>query len=192
VQQSKFAYLLPSVAHLKFEETEIDLLHANHIEVFDGSQVGISPLFAEGNMLISMKSLNAIAIIDGEALEIVWLWGPTNIALQHHPRLLEGGRILLFDNGIEASRVIELDPLTGRIEWYYEDGESFFSFWGGANQRLPNGNTLVTQTDGGYSFEVTPSKDVVWKFANPEVENDFRKNIWRMTRHIPTDLEFID
>jgi hypothetical protein len=34
-------------------------------------------------------------------------------------------------------------------------------------QRLPNGNTLINSGAQGIVFEVTPDREVVWKFANP-------------------------
>jgi hypothetical protein len=35
-------------------------------------------------------------------------------------------------------------------------------------QRLANGNTLICSGDHGVVFEVTPAKETVWKFVNPE------------------------
>jgi len=34
-------------------------------------------------------------------------------------------------------------------------------------QRLPNGNTLITESDSGRLLEVTTQGDVVWEFINP-------------------------
>src|SRR3546814_19873821 len=36
-----------------------------------------------------------------------------------------------------------------------------------AQQRLPNGNTLITESDGGRAIEVSPEGDVVWEYVNP-------------------------
>ena len=33
--------------------------------------------------------------------------------------------------------------------------------------RLTNGNTLITESDGGRLFEVTPEGEIVWEFINP-------------------------
>lgn len=182
---SPYRFLLSSVADREFptDVTEIDLVHANHVEVFDGRLGEKSPLFARGNFLVSMKNVNAIAILEAGTRRVLWLWGPNNVVLQHHPRLLDDGTILLFDNGTERSRVLQVDPATYQVTWSYEDPDEFFSFWGGANQRLPNGNTLITETAVGEAFEVTPDGEVVWRFLNPDVdEKGKRWNIWRMTR----------
>ena len=59
-------------------------------------------------------------------------------------------------------------------------------------QRLPNGNTLITESDRGYVFEVTPQKETVWRFANPDVDqSDMRIAIWRMTRFSLNELDFL-
>jgi hypothetical protein len=43
----------------------------------------------------------------------------------------------------------------------------FFSFFISGAQRLPNGNTLICSGANGMVFEVTPEKEVVWKYVNP-------------------------
>ncbi len=191
IRASSYAFLLPTARQLDLEGVDqLDLLHANHVEVFDGSRDHVSPLFRRGNILVSLKHLNVIAILDGTTHEILWLWGPNNLALQHHPVLLENGRILLFDNGTEESRVLELDVPTGTVTWHYEADE-FFSEWGGSNQRLENGNTLITNSATGYVHEVTPEGKIVWSFANPEFDEEGRFNIWRMTRFSRDRLDFL-
>ncbi len=36
-----------------------------------------------------------------------------------------------------------------------------------AQERLPNGNTLITESDGGRLLEVTPAGEIVWEYLNP-------------------------
>ncbi len=43
----------------------------------------------------------------------------------------------------------------------------FYSFFISGAQRLPNGNTLICTGASGMVFEVTPEKQVVWRYANP-------------------------
>jgi hypothetical protein len=47
----------------------------------------------------------------------------------------------------------------------------FFSFFISGAQRLPNGNTLICSGANGTVFEVTPDKEVVWKYVNPVMGN---------------------
>lgn len=43
----------------------------------------------------------------------------------------------------------------------------FYSFFISGAQRLPNGDTLICSGANGTVFEVTPEKDIVWKYVNP-------------------------
>jgi Spy/CpxP family protein refolding chaperone len=43
----------------------------------------------------------------------------------------------------------------------------FYSFFISGAQRLPNGNTLICSGANGTVFEVTPEKEIVWKYTNP-------------------------
>jgi hypothetical protein len=196
LERSPYASLVPDLAHLDFGRRktppDLDVLHTNHVEVFDGSLAGRSPLFRRGNLLLSLREIDAVAIVDRAEGEIAWLWGPGELVAQHHPTLLASGNLLLFDNGARRSRVIELEPLARRIVWSYGPREGFFSATRGSSQRLPNGNTLVTESDRGYAFEVTPAGEIVWKFANPEVdEKGNRMVIWRMKRFTRAELPFL-
>jgi len=198
LKASPHAYLIPSISHVPIDErlpTEpapLDVLHTNHVEVFDGRLADRSPLFAAGNLLLSCRNISTILIVDGVTHEILWLWGPTNLALQHHPQLLDSGNILVFDNGRSRSRIVELDPDGGTIVWTYQS-DDFFTPSRGSVQRLTAGNTLITESNAGYVFEVTPDHQVVWTFANPDVDDaGMRGTIYRMTRFDRSALPFLD
>ena len=91
--------------------------------------------------------------------------GPGILERPHHPALLNNNHILLYDNGFRRhyTRILELDPVTGDITWEFttDPKRDFFSFYRGANQRLANGNTLITDSDSGHVFEITPDGEVV-------------------------------
>lgn len=147
-----------------------DILHSNAIEVLDGGLARRSPAFREGNVLISIRELDAIAVVDMETETVVWaLFGRWKA--QHDPTVLPNGRMLLFNNfaGPEASEVLEFDPFTQEVFWSYEGGGAidFYTAEVGANQRLPNGNTVIVESANGRVFEVTPDRTIVWEFINP-------------------------
>jgi hypothetical protein len=53
--------------------------------------------------------------------------------------------------------------------WSYSaptKGDFFSSFISGTH-RLPNGNTMICSGANGTLFEVTPEKEIVWKYVNP-------------------------
>jgi hypothetical protein len=147
-----------------------DIYHTNAVEVLDGSLADRIPAFAKGNVLLSMRSLSTIAVLDMNAGEIVWVASDLWLA-QHDPKILDNGNILVFDNrGAKGeSRVVEFDPATREMVWVYagDRSNSFFTQMCGANHRLENGNTLITESDFGRAFEVTPGGEIVWEFVNP-------------------------
>ncbi len=110
---------------------------------------------------------------------------------QHHahviPKGLPGaGNVLIFDNGgssgygapsdlarnglgIHAragSRILEIDPVTLEVVWSYQAANFYSANISGA-QRLPNGNTLITEGAPGRVFEVTADRAVVWEYMSP-------------------------
>ena len=149
-----------------------DLLHANTVQVLDGSLAAASAHFREGNLLVSSHALGVIAVLDPAQEKVVWALSGQWRA-QHRPRLLATGGILMFDNfgtmRVGQSRALEVDPFTQQIAWRYgeAEGQGFYSMSGGYIQRLPNGNTLITSSNEGRAFEVTPDKAVVWEYRNP-------------------------
>ena len=147
-----------------------DIFHSNAIEVFDGSGARHSPLFKAGNVLVSLRTVNTVAIIDMEQEQVVWAMSGRWVA-QHQPSLLESGNILLFDNRghYGMSKVIEFEPFTQRVVWTYQGtrDNGFYTETSGSCQRLPNGNTLIIESNAGRAFEVTPGKEIVWEFYNP-------------------------
>ena len=107
------------------------------------------------------------------------------------------GNILIFDNGGSAgfgspnpgsptgvgnalrdySRVLEIDPVTLEVIWSCgstgkppEPPTSkirIYSSFISSAQRLPNGNTLITEGTSGRIIEVTPTQDIVWEYISP-------------------------
>ena len=110
---------------------------------------------------------------------------------QHHPHIIPkglpgAGNLMVFDNGGSSgygaptavspdgsaihqragSRVLELNPVTLELVWSYQ-GPRFFSTNISGAQRLPNGNTLITEGAPGRLLEVTNDRRVVWEYIYP-------------------------
>lgn len=163
-----------------------DPFHANSIEILRG---GVPhPAFRPGNVLLSFRNIDCLAVLDPDRREIVWVdhgrW-----QRQHEARETAGGRIQLFDNRMfEArSRVVEYDVVSEEIVWSYT-AEGFFSRGAGAQQELPNGNVLITESQNGRVFEVTRDGRVVWEYFNPR-RLDGGRTIVRISRafRVPHD-----
>jgi hypothetical protein len=69
------------------------------------------------------------------------------------------------------SRVLEINPVTFEKVWEYviggQESVSFFSHYVSSAQRLPNGNTMMTEGADGRLFEVTTGGDIVWEYVSP-------------------------
>ena len=157
--------------HLSFDEDQIcpleshkEWTHANSLEVL-----------GNGDWLVSFRLTSTVAIVDHKTGEFRWKWGPDQLSHQHNASKLDNGNILIFDNGCHRkrgpnfSRIIELDPETEEIAWSYFNPTvvAFYSFMVSGCERLPNGNTLITEGASGRLFEVTQDHEVVWEFISP-------------------------
>jgi hypothetical protein len=149
-------------------DTPPDVYHLNSIEVVDREIPGVC---RPGDLLISIRNIDLVATVDPVTSEVRWTWGPGELDRQHHATLLDADTILIFDNGVRRrwSRAVEVNPATGKIVWQYRGSENrpFFSVSRGSAQRLPNGNTLICETDSGRVFEVTLGGEIVWELRTP-------------------------
>jgi hypothetical protein len=152
--------------------------------------------FKPGNVLISYRHLNTIAVIDKTTGDLAATFQNFTVG-QHNIQMIPmnlpgGGNFLVFDNGYtdpllnpgkaatngaptrDHSRVIEFNPrdpdhpvwvykasMSGRPDWW------FFSSFISAAQRLPNGDTFITEGMNGRMFEVTPAGEIVWEYVSP-------------------------
>ncbi len=148
------------------------------------------------------------------------------ISFQHNVQWIDEGlpgegNILIFNNGshLGYSQALEIAPvmicnnydMNNAVDiWSYEDPPEdpninldpdglFSGSYLGGIQRLPNGNTLICQGPGGILFEMTPKKNMVWKYRNPleggvSVEQGIKPwmgfptpnaDVYRVTRYAP-------
>lgn len=107
------------------------------------------------------------------------------------------GNLMVFDNGgwggygvpnpsapigvknalRDYSRVLEFNPVTLEVVWKLTpkelghavptDASKFYSPYVSSAQRLPNGNTMVTEGSDGRVIEVTPDHEIVWEWISP-------------------------
>jgi hypothetical protein len=150
-----------------------DPLHTNSVQYITAEQAKNFPFAKEGDVLLSFRDISAVAVLSVERAEIIWaMRGPW--LWQHDAKLLLNGHITLFDNlggfrDNNSARVLEVDPRSSAIVWLYQGDEShpFHSPLRSSVETLPNGNALITESDGGRIFEVTRGGEIVWNFVNP-------------------------
>ena len=125
------------------------------------------------------------------------------------------GNIMIYDNGGWAgygapnpgsptgaknalrdySRVLEIDPTTLEIVWQHTpkeaglthpvDNSRYYSPFISSAQRLPNGNTLITEGSGGRLMEVTPDHELVWEYISPYWGEFFKINMVYRAYRVP-------
>ena len=160
--------------------------------------------FKPGNVIYNTRNLPNFWVISRETGEITYQGGHRylgGLAGQHEahmiPKGLPGaGNFLVFDNGayspdedhIGRTLIVEIDPVENRIVWKYEaSGRSwrFFSRSRGSVQRLPNGNTLISEDNTGRIFQVRPDEnhpdggEVVWEYV---AFNAHENPLWALAR----------
>jgi hypothetical protein len=176
-----------SLSPLQDDALRRDVLHTNAVKVLRRSLASAFPQFQAGQLLVSPRHLDALAVLDPDTEKVVWAArGPWRA--QHDPSFLANGHLLLFDNlgSPQGSRVLEYDPQTQAYPWSYpgESGIPFFSRIRGMCQRLANGNTLIVNSDGGEAFEVNPGQEVVWSCS-------CGLELYRARRYTPDQLPFL-
>lgn len=149
-----------------------DHVHPNTAHYITAEAAENSPLFEEGQVMVSLRNIDTIAVIDMELESVVWaakgFW-----ARQHYTQLLPNGNISLYDNKKgrvkRKSRIIEFNPVTGDYVWTYagEEKKRFYSAVRGQFQFLGNGNVLATAHGNGRLFEVNRQGELVWEYFMP-------------------------
>ena len=154
-----------------------------------------------GDILISMRQINLVAIIDRETKAFKWERRDDRWGHQHDCQQLPNGNIMLFANGMNTtgphphSFITEFDPETNETVWEYKDDPStfFYSHHISGAERLENGNTLICEGSYGRLFEVTSEGEIVWEFINPEFGQTFMGEqanwVFRAFRYTPDSPE---
>ena len=166
------------------------------------------PKFKAGNLLLSDMYFDMVFIMDPNTSEILWSYfqPELNGHGQHTARMQANGLITMIVNqctlpdGTKYSKVIDLNPVTKNIEWEYiaPKPHSFNTPYEGSAQRLPNGNTLITvgswrpndpdSLQNNFVFEVTPAKEVVWKWT-PNISKLDDPDLYRVSRVSKKEME---
>jgi outer membrane protein assembly factor BamB len=140
-------------------EPESDWTHMNDID-----------RLANGNFLLSIRNFDVLVEVNRSTDEIVRVIGQPREAAdeveggqhvlheQHNPMLLGDDTVVVADS--EADRIVEVNASTDEVVWTYGQG----LVWPRDADRLPNGNTLVTNSLGYDVREIAPDGDVVWEY----------------------------
>jgi hypothetical protein len=166
------------------DQVAISVRSFDEFWIIDHSLSTEETMGSEGDLLYRWG--NPFAYGQGDQIEDRQLFGQHDI--QWIDSGLPGeGNMLIFNNQVdigtddEHSAVLELSTPAQpdgtydwdqdtEIVWSYDDN-GLFSFIVSGVQRLPNGNTFITEGFHGRLMEVTPDGEVAWEFVNPITKN---------------------
>ena len=121
-----------------------------HADFFPGGKIG--------DLLISMRTINTIALLDRENYEVKW--HSSVFAAQHSPRITDYGTIMVFDNLASnvahgQSRITEIDIKSNTIVgiWEATGGNHFESETAGRLQLIGD-RVFVQESNKGRLFEL--------------------------------------
>jgi len=178
-----------------------EIVHLNDVEELPDSLAGAFPGFAAGDLVLSFRNLHMLMVVEPDGWTVKWRqMGPW--IRQHDPDFEPDGTITVFDNRdddtvegshLGGSRILAVAPRDGAVETLYggRAGETVYTDIMGKQQKLPNGNVLITESQAGRLLEVTPAGDVVWELINRYDEDEVAV-MAQATRYAPDYFEVED
>ena len=133
-----------------------DWTHINDVEVLD-----------DGRIMVSARNQDRVVFLNRSGLIDEWTLGEENdysiLYEQHNPDYIpaeRGGPAVLIGDS-ENNRVVEYQRTGGGWQqtWKWRDARMQ---WPRDADRLPNGHTLITDSNGNRVFEVNKQGEVVW------------------------------
>ncbi|WP_166462005.1 arylsulfotransferase family protein [Paracoccus alkanivorans] len=166
-----------------------DPFHPNDAEPLRAEMAGAFPMFEAGDVLLSMRELNMIAVVDPETGRMKW-WHFGPWFKQHDPDFQPDGRITVFDNatGTGKSRILAIRPGENKVETLFSGSDElpFYTWRRGKHQILPDGNILLTEAEGGRVLEVSADGKLLW---DRHMKWDAEQNvIITEARYVPGDF----
>ena len=154
-----------------------DPTHLNAIELVPDRLANAVNGFATGDLLISLRELNMVALLDKEGGTVKHAVVGRTVA-QHSPKFLPDGQVLVFDNqggakNLGGSRIVRIDLQSGDLEVVFPKPDDkqwlpFFTETAGHLDVSGDGTrALVSSTDQGKVLEIDVSSgEVLWTYHN--------------------------
>ena len=146
------------------------------IETKDWTHVNDIDRISQGEYLVSVRNMDQVIVVNRSTKAIEMRLGEDDdydtLDEQHNPNYLESENgtptILVADS--ENDRIVEYARVggpPGKGEWKRTWTLTGNLNWPRDADRLPNGNTLITDTLNNRVIEVTPGGTVVWEMYAP-------------------------
>ncbi|MGC6486524.1 MAG: arylsulfotransferase family protein [Planctomycetota bacterium] len=158
-----------------------DVLHLNDVEPLPTAMAPDYPMFAAGDLLVSLRNIDTVLVVDPSTRAVKWSCHEPFLT-QHDPDWIGGGWVSVYDNNndgtrsgapLGGSRLWRVRPATDEAELVYPPAEpatgherAFYSQQGGKAQQLPGGGWLVTEPQPGRVFEIDADGGTVWEWGH--------------------------
>ncbi|MEO0427670.1 MAG: arylsulfotransferase family protein [Pseudomonadota bacterium] len=175
-----------------------DAFHPNDVEELPSSMAAAFPQFEAGDLLISLKSMNLVAVVGPDQRDLKWFSrGPWS--RQHDPDWVADGTITVFDNNYSSnyikdvpfgtSSIVSIDPKTNAVKTLVQDGEVPFQTEAmGKHEWLPSGSVLVVSSHEGRVIEYTSDGVPLTIFNNISTTDPTRTYHVAHARWLPADF----
>lgn len=139
---------------------EGDYTHLNDVDAVDDGET----------FVLDPRNFNRVIAVDRSTKEIEWTLGEQDdrsiLFRQHDPVVIEREPLTVLVGDSRNNRVVEYRRVDGRWERTWAFGEGLN--WPRDADRLPNGNTLVTDTGNDRVVEISPDGTVVWQYETTD------------------------
>lgn len=165
-----------------------EITHLNKITELSAAMANDFPMFAVGDLLLSLRDLNMLMVVDPVSKKIKW-WRIGPWVRQHDSEYRPGGTIAVFNNNMHfrvaykgkdrytqytrltvprVSNIMEVHPATGEHNIIYgmRPGQEMLSVFRSKVEFTEANGLLVTEFDGGRVFETDAQGNIIWQYIN--------------------------
>jgi Arylsulfotransferase (ASST) len=163
-----------------------DPIHLNYVDLLRAQDVSEYPGLSRGDLLVSMRHINALAIINRYTKQVKWLVSGLTIQ-QHNPRYIGNNKILVLDNlGGDAAkggtRLVEIDLSSRRAVTVFPTADTpdldfFTRISGYFDLDEQRSRALVALSLQGRVLEIDlRTHKVLWEYTNVHDVSKYLEN----------------
>ena len=147
-----------------------DTFHPNDLEVLSPEMAGAFPGFEAGDLLLSFRNINLVAVLDPATRALRW-WSHGPWIEQHDPDFLPSGEISVFNNNREGwrrtSSIVAIDPQTRAVrDVPVAPDYRFYTQYMGKHGYLADGTLQVVVPFEGRALEFDADGALVLEINN--------------------------
>lgn len=158
-----------------------ELVHLNKIAELPAEKAGLFPMFAAGDLALSLREQNLVMVVDPASRKVKW-WQIGPWVRQHDPQFARDGRLTVFNNNYyedvldgfrsdpslpRTSNILAIDPATREtvVRFGGRPGQEILSVLRGKQAETASG-LLITESEGGRVIETDGDGKIVWEYVN--------------------------